>query len=187
MREIGYETPALFKHFAKVYMNEIMERKLPKIYSNFFEYDPLSSVDYTEEYTREIKNVNSSNSKSNSKNTGTSNSISNSNSSGLDVQSDTPQGQTNKQNILNGSYASNTNASENETEITDNTSTNNNTDITTENSGNANTLETYTHSMKGDNGVIVTNQYLIREFREIIVAVDEEIILELNKLFMGIY
>lgn len=96
MREIGYETPALFKHFAKVYMNEIMERKLPKIYSNFFEYDPLSSVDYTEEYTREIKNVNSSNSKSNSKNTGKSTSSSNSNSSGLDVNSDTPQ-RTNKQ------------------------------------------------------------------------------------------
>ena len=52
MREIGFETPALFKHYAKVYMQEIMERKLPKIYSNFFEYDPLSSVDYTEEYTR---------------------------------------------------------------------------------------------------------------------------------------
>lgn len=187
MREIGYETPALFKHFAKVYMNEIMERKLPKIYSNFFEYDPLSSVDYTEEYTREIKNVNSSNSKSNSKNTGKSTSSSNSNSSGLDVNSDTPQGQINKQNILNGNYASTTGASENETSINDNTDTSNNTDITTDNSGNSNTVETYTHSMKGDNGVIVTNQYLVNQYREIIVAVDEEIILELNKLFMGIY
>ena len=39
----------------------------------------------------------------------------------------------------------------------------------------------------GDNGVIVTNQYLIREFREIIIAVDEEIINELNTLFMGLY
>lgn len=41
--------------------------------------------------------------------------------------------------------------------------------------------------MKGDNGVIVTNQYLVNQYREIIVAVDEEIILELNKLFMGLY
>ena len=171
MREIGYETPQLFKHFAKVYMNEIMERKLPKIYSNFFEYDPLSSVDYTEEYTRKINNSSSSNGKSNSS--------SNSNSSGLNVSSDTPQGQINKQEILNGKYASNTNADETETSINDET--------TTQNSGNAETLETYTHTMKGDNGVIVTNQYLIREYREIIVAVDEEIILELNKLFMGIY
>ena len=98
MREIGFETPALFKHYAKVYMQEIMERKLPKIYSNFFEYDPLSSVDYTEEYTREIQ------SGSNAKGKSTSNSSNN--ASGLSVSSDTPEGQINKQEILNGKYAS---------------------------------------------------------------------------------
>lgn len=184
MREIGLETPALFKHYAKVYMNEIMERKLPKIYSNFFEYDPLSSVDYTEEYTREIKNENSSNGKSNSTNSGTSNSTSNNNASGLNVASDTPEGTVGKDAILNGTYASSTNASETESKIQDETITSNDTETTIENSGNAKTLETYTHTMKGDNGVIVTNQYLIREYREIIVAVDEEIIKELSKLFM---
>ena len=83
MREIGFETPALFKHYAKVYMQEIMERQLPKIYSNFFEYDPLSSVDYIEEYTRKIEG--------NSNNTGSSSSNSTSNSSGLNVNSDTPE------------------------------------------------------------------------------------------------
>lgn len=184
MREIGLETPALFKHYAKVYMNEIMERKLPKIYSNFFEYDPLSSVDYTEEYTREIKNENSSNEKSNSTNSGTSNYTSNNNASELNVASDTPEGTISKETILNGTYASNTNASETESSITDETTTSNDTQTTIENSGEAKTLETYTHTMKGDNGVIVTNQYLIREYREIIVAVDEEIIKELSKLFM---
>lgn len=171
MREIGFETPALFRHYAKVYMNEIMERQLPKIYSNFFEYDPLSSVDYTEEYTREITG--------NSNNTGSSNSTSNSNSSGLNVNSDTPEGQINKDEILNGKYASATNASETDTNVTDKTDT--------ENNSSSNTIEKYTHTMKGDNGVIVTNQYLIKEYREIIVAVDEEIIKELNKLFMGLY
>lgn len=168
MREIGLETPALFKHYAKVYMQEIMERKLPKIYSNFFEYDPLSSVDYTEEYTREIK------SGSNAKGKSTSNSSNN--ASGLSVSSDTPEGQINKQEILNGKYASSTGASETESSIQDTTNT--------ENEGTSSTTEKYTHSMKGDNGVIVTNQYLIREYREIIVAVDEEIIQELSKLFM---
>lgn len=184
MREIGLETPTLFKHYAKVYMNEIMERQLPKIYSNFFEYDPLSSVDYTEEYTREIKNENSSNGKSNSTNSGTSNSTSNNNASALNVASDTPEGTVGKDAILSGTYASSTNASETESSITDETTTSNDTQTTVENSGEAKTLETYTHTMKGDNGVIVTNQYLIREYREIIVAVDEEIIKELSKLFM---
>lgn len=168
MREIGFETPALFKHYAKVYMQEIMERKLPKIYSNFFEYDPLSSVDYTEEYTREIQ------SGSNAKGKSTSNSSNN--ASGLSVSSDTPEGQISKEAILNGQYASSTGASETESSIQDTTNT--------ENEGTSNTVEKYSHSMKGDNGVIVTNQYLIREYREIIVAVDEEIIQELSKLFM---
>ncbi len=149
-------------------MQEIMERKLPKIYSNFFEYDPLSSVDYTEEYTREIQ------SGSNAKGKSTSNSSNN--ASGLSVSSDTPEGQINKQEILNGKYASSTGASETESSIQDTTNT--------ENEGSSNTIEKYSHSMKGDNGVIVTNQYLIREYREIIVAVDEEIIQELSKLFM---
>lgn len=171
MREIGYETPALFKHFANVYMKEIMERQLPKIYSNFLEYDPLSNVDFTEEYTREIQGNNT--------NQGTSSSTSSSNSSGLSVNSDTPQGQINKNEILNGAYASNTGASETESQIKDST--------TTETSGNNSTIEKFTRHEEGDNGVIITNQRLVKEYREIIVAIDEEIILELNKLFMGLY
>ena len=103
MREIGFETPALFKHYARVYMNEIMERQLPKIYSNFFEYDPLSNVDFTEEYTREITGNNTGsgtqNISANNENNGSSNS--NSSSSSFGVNSDTPQTNINKQNLLN--------------------------------------------------------------------------------------
>ena len=171
MREIGFETPALFKHYAKIEMKKIMERYLPKIYSNFLEYDPLSNVDFTETYTREIAGQ--------TQNQGTSNSTSQNNSSGLNVNSDTPQGQISKQAILGGSYASQTNASETESEIEDNT--------TTENQGKSNTIETFTRHEEGDNGVIITNQRLVKEYREIIVAIDEEIINELNCLFMGIY
>ena len=171
MREIGFETPALFKHYAKIEMKKIMERYLPKIYSNFLEYDPLSNVDFTETYTREIAGQ--------TQNQGTSNSTSQNNASGLNVNSDTPQGQISKQAILGGSYASQTNASETESEIEDNT--------TTENQGKSNTIETFTRHEEGDNGVIITNQRLVKEYREIIVAIDEEIINELNCLFMGIY
>lgn len=171
MREIGFETPALFRHFALIEMEKIMERYLPKIYSNFLEYDPLSNVDFTEEYTREI--IGESN------NQGRSNSNSSNNSSGLNVNSDTPQGQINKQNILEGAYASQTNASETESIINDITNT--------ESTGNSNTIERFTKHEEGDNGVIITNQRLIKEYREIIVAIDEEIINELNSLFIGLY
>lgn len=171
MREIGFETPALFKHYVKVNMQEIMERQLPKIYSNFLEYDPLSNVDFTETYTREIEGT--------SESEGTSNSNSSNSASGLNVNSDTPQGQINKEGILSGDYASNTNASETASSIEDTTNTNS--------SGKSNTIEKFTRHQEGDNGVIITNQRLVKEYREIIVAIDEEIIKELNKLFMGLY
>lgn len=92
MRDLGFETPMMFKYYAKVKMNEIMESKLPLIYSAAIKYDPLVNVDYTEEYQ--------------STSTGTSN------NKGLSVASDTPQGQINRAAILSGSYASSTSASD---------------------------------------------------------------------------
>lgn len=171
MREIGLETPYLFRHYAITTMNEIMSKYLLKIYTQFLEYDPLSSVDYIEEYKREIENEQSSN--------GTSNSNSSSNADGLNINNDTPQQKITKQNLNNGLYASSVSQSETNSEIKDKT--------TTENEGKSKTIEKYTHSMKGDNGVIVTNQYLVREFRDLAQNFNLEIINELNSLFMGLF
>lgn len=171
MREIGFETPALFKHYAKVTMQEIMERYLPKIYSNFFEYDPLSNVDFTETYTREIAGE--------SANEGNSNSTSKQNAEGLNITNNTPQSRITKQDLETGAYASQVSQSDTETNIEDNTNTTS--------SGTSNTIETFTRHEEGDNGVIITNQRLVKEYREIIVAIDEEIINELGSLFMAIY
>ncbi len=90
VREIGFETVGLFKHQVKVAMQEIMEEKLPLIYSASIEYDPLVNVDFTESYT------------------GNNSGSSSSNSEGLTINSDTPQGQINKASILAGNYASTT-------------------------------------------------------------------------------
>ena len=163
MREIGYETIGLFKHYAKVYMQEIMERYLPLIYSNSINYDPLVNVDYTESFERTING------------TGESESNSTNQASGLSVNSDTPQGQISKTAILNGTYASNTGASETESSINDTTSSSNNTD------------ETYTKKVKGNSGVSATAQKMIQQYRENIISIDEQIIKELDKLFMGLY
>lgn len=94
MREIGLETPALFKLKLKAMMNEIMEEYLPVIYSTAIEYDPLVNVDYTESYEGENSGESTSN------------------SSGLTVSSDTPQGQISKEAILAGTYASSTTGNE---------------------------------------------------------------------------
>ena len=159
MREIGFETPALFKHYAKVYMQEIMERKLPLIYSSSIKYDPLVNVDYTETFDRTA----SGEASSNSTNSG----------SGLAVNSDTPQGEINKENILNGSYATSTGASESTSNINDNSNSSNE--------------ENYIKKVKGNSGVSATAQKMVEQYRQNIIAIDEEIIKELNKLFMGLY
>lgn len=93
MREIGLETPALFKLKLKVMLNEIMEEYLPVIYSTAIEYDPLINVNYSETYMGSDS----------------------SSGSGLTVASDTPQGQISKEAILAGTYASSTGANESST------------------------------------------------------------------------
>lgn len=163
MREIGFETPALFKHYAKIYMQEAMEKYLPLIYSASIKYDPLVNVDYSEEFNRNIDNL------SNGSSTSTSN------SSGLNVNSDTPQGQITKSNILAGNYATSTGANENE--VYDNTSSN-----TT-----GATEESYLKKVKGNSGVSATAQKMIEQYRQNIIAIDRDIIKEMNILFMGLY
>lgn len=171
MREIGFETPELFKHYAKLTMNEIMESKLPLIYTTALEYDPLVNVDFTETFNRttEGEGENKGNSKSNAKN----------NASGLNINSDTPQGEINKESILNGNYATNTSASETESNITDETNTTSS--LTNKNK------EEFTRHLKGNQGISATYQAMIKQFRENIVSVDREIINELQTLFMGLY
>ena len=163
MRESGLETIGLFRHYAKVLMQELMEEYLPLIYSASIEYNPLINVDYTETFNRIADN------------TGESNSTSNNSASGLVVSSNTPQGQISKQGILNGNYASSTSANENESSITDRTTTE------------GNITETYSKNVKGNSGVSATSQKMILQYRENIIAIDRKIIQELNILFMGLY
>ena len=179
MEQIGFETMGLFKQKVKITMNEIMESKLPLIYSRAIEYDPLVNVDYTETFERTIENEGNLSQET----SGSSSSNSNSNSSGLTVGSDTPQGQINKTDILNGTYASGTNASETEAHVTDGTSS------SQETSGNStnNTDENYTKRVKGNSGVSATAQRMVQQFRDNIRAIDYEIITELEDLFMIIY
>lgn len=171
MREIGLETPFLFKHYAKIKMEEIMESKLPLIYSNSISYDPLVNVDYKEIFTRNIKD--------DIINRGSSTSNTNQNSSGLTVNSDTPQGQIDKDSILEGDYASQTSAGES-TQTTNDT-------VSTSSNENKNTNENYSKHMIGNSGVSATAQKMIEQYRDNIRAIDKEIIEELNTLFMGIW
>jgi hypothetical protein len=175
MRESGFETVGLFKHYAKVTMQEIMEKYLPLIYSSSIKYDPLVNVDYTETFEREAENTNETTS------TGNSTSNSTNTSSALNVNSDTPQGQINKSAILQGEYASSTSANENEGNISDTT------DTTSNSSATGNTNENYTKRVRGNSGVSATAQKMVEQYRQNIIAIDTQIIKELGILFMGLY
>lgn len=171
MREIGFETPALFSHYAKVTMQELMEEKLPLIYSSCIKYDPLINVDYTETFEREQEGTASNN--------GESNSNSNSNSESLNINNSTPQTRITKQDLNTGAYANNVAQSNNNSNINDKT--------TTKNDGSSKSNESYKKQIKGNSGVSATAQKMIEQYRQNIIAIDRDIIQELNILFMGLY
>lgn len=171
MREIGFETPGLFKHYALITMQEIMEEKLPLIYSSSIKYDPLVNVDYTETFEREQEGTASNN--------GESNSNSNSNSESLNINNSTPQTRITKQDLETGAYANNVAQSENNSNINDKT--------TTKNDGSSKSNESYKKQVKGNSGVSATAQKMIEQYRQNIIAIDRDIIQELNILFMGLY
>ena len=154
-REIGFETIEKFRYYTRITMKEIMESKLPLIYSASIEYDPLVNVDYTESFNRNL---------------GTSHSNSSS-GSGVVISSDTPQTNITKANILAGNYASNASATEQEASGSDTTQTG----------------ENYQKTVRGNSGVSATAQKMVEQYRNNIRAIDYEIILELNDLFMGLF
>lgn len=167
MQEIGLETVGLFKRKVKVAMQEIMEEKLPLIYSASLKYNPLTNVNYTETYSGTSTN----------ENTSSSDTTATSDSSGLTVNSDTPQGQIDKQAILGGAYASSTSANEIEDSA--------NTQSSGESSGTG--TQDYTKHYEGNQGISATYQRMIQQYRENIRAIDREIIEDLRDLFMIIY
>lgn len=158
-REIGTDAIGQFILFTRDKIREIMETYAPIIYSASIKYDPLVNVNFSETYSGTSG--------------ATSNSNTTSNGSGLVVNSDTPQGQINKNQILQGKYASSTGANE---------STNSGTSTT-----NSDGREEYVKTTKGNSGVSATSQSMIRQYRDVIRAVNTEIIYELEPLFMGLY
>lgn len=151
MRESGLETIGLFKHYAKVKMQELMEYYLPLIYSASINYDPLVNVDVTTTVSRRVDDAGTNN------------------ASGLTINSDTPQGEISKANILAGNYATNTQGGE------------------STNSSTSQTIESSSTNTKGNSGVSATAQKMIEQYRQNIRNIDYEIIKDLNSLFMGLY
>lgn len=158
-REIGTDAIGQFMLFVKDKMREIMETYVPIIYSSSIKYDPLVNVNFSETYSGTSG--------------ASSQTSSNSQGSGLNIASDTPQGQISKSDILKGKYASSTNANE--------------TEATTTGTSSSDGREEYVKTTKGNSGVSATSQAMIKQYRDVIRAVNTEIVYELAPLFMGLY
>lgn len=166
-REIGFETWGLFKHYAKLEMKLLMEYYLPLIYSRCIDYDPLKNNDYTETYLSNVQTDTESSGQSSS-NTSTEN-------TGKNKFSDTPN--VGLDNIEQGKYL--TTAT-----INDSTGTGiGNSASSNESKENIN--QSYSKNIQGRSSI--TPQNMIKQFRENIIAIDNEIIKKLNPLFMGLY
>lgn len=161
MREIGTDSIGSFRLFITDLMSEVMETYAPLIYTVSIKFDPLTDVNVTESFERTNETV------------GSNNSVTSSNGSSLNVGSDTPQGQINKSEILQGKYATSTSANEDT-----NTSTG-----SSESTGSG--KEKYTRSTVGHTST--TAQKLIQQYRDNIRAINTEIIYRLEPLFMGLY
>lgn len=163
LREIGQDSIGSFILMVKDKMSELMETYAPLIYSSSIKYDPLVNVNFKEIYDRTTDNNERTNSSSQS------------NGTSLNINSDTPQGNIDKDDIIEGKYASNTAGAE---------SSGTNSDASSrEDSG----REHYIRQTIGNSGVSATSQAMIKQYREIIRALNTEIVYELEELFMGIY
>lgn len=166
-REIGLETPAQFKHFLKMRLNEIMP-----YYNQLYEsvdvlkrLDPLQNVNTTETLSKNIEQDVSS--------TQSGESESESESTSKNVFQDTPQSRLGDVN-----YATTIN------DDTGNGSTTSNVSNTSESQ--ANTMESYEKKQIGSYGMRYPAE-VIMEWRKAFLNIDVQILDNLNDLFMGVY
>lgn len=161
-REIGLETPALFNRFLNRKMNEVMPY-FNKLYnSELIVIEPLTRLDYTENYNRTAKT------NTNTTSTGTSS------DDRMDVHSDTPQGMLSIGDIETNTYASDANIGK--------------ASATTKGSsdGMQNTMDNYIKHVLGNNAGR-TDSEMLMQFRETFLNIDMLVIETLEDLFMTIY
>lgn len=213
-REIGMETPGLFRFYLNRTMHEIMPYYNQLYKTTVLEYNPLHNVDYTEEH--EIKRTHDndviSDTEFKGNDTTTSESSSTSNGSSQDtthsemttnnkhLSADTPQVLIDVDTIDDATYASEikfdrnngvtdqSGTSSQENSAHGNSEVTNVSDNTTKNTRNDSGMntESFLRKLHGNYGV-KTTQSLIKEERDLIINIDMQIIRDLESCFMNIF
>lgn len=165
--EIGFETPALFRHYLNSTMNEIMPYYNTLYTKQVSLLDKLeTNVNVREEYSGNSTTNNTANSTSSS--TGQSNS--------KNLFQDTPQGSLDTTDLDNQSYATNVTFDKN------NTSTN----ISDNSSNSGRGTNDYIKTIIGNNGGRYSID-LLNDIKNNLLNIDMLIINDLNTLFMQIF
>lgn len=189
-REIGFETPQLFKRFLNRKLNEIMPYYNKLYETELLEYDPLTNYNRTEVTNRGEAVQNAINSSENGQvnDSGNSSNQSSGSSSGKSVYSDTPQGFLQNTDIDANTYASSADKSQNTTSGSGSNTYQSarETSSSVATTGNSNTTENITKSITGKDGSKSFAE-LIQEYRNTLLNIDMLIIDELEPLFMGIW
>ena len=167
--EIGFETPALFRHFLKTKLNEIMPyyNLLFKAQKEVVESSNVfSNVTLKETMEREI----------NLESTSKGNSTTSTNGKSKGVSQDTPQGRLKLQDIDDYDYASQIvlNKNEGSANVTDNTSST------------GNNLENYVKTISGNNGKMYNIEVLQKALNGF-MNINTRLLKELEPLFMGVF
>lgn len=209
-REIGLETPELFKYFLQNKMNEIMPYYNQLYKSESIDYNPLYNIDITETFERDVDNTNATSSIGENINTtdrtGNTTNETNNNSTtqntesnkGKTIQNDVPQSGITSEQIDNNTYVtayskdmqdntSNSSITDNGTNNTDyndkaNSKENNKQNVDIK----ANTTENYVRKTIGSSAGLPFSK-AIKQWREVMINIDMQIINELPNLFIGIW
>ena len=177
MDEIGFETPALFRHYLKTKLNEIMPY-YNILYKAQFDMinnsNPFDNVNLREEFERTIEQDTTSSGSS------TSNGSQSSSTEAKNVFQNTPSGNLKNSDINNFSYATNITLDGGSGSGT----TQNQVNDTTESLGS--NLENYIKTISGNNGKMY-NIELMNKALDSFRNINSKLLSELESLFMGVY
>lgn len=213
-REIGQETPGLFKFYLNRTMNEIMPYYNQLYKTTILEYNPIHNVDYTEEHeiTRTHENVvdttgtfvgtdktnTTVESSSNASSNDSTHSEMDTNNKHIDI--DTPQSSLDITDIDSVTYASEIKFDKNNG-ITDQSGTSSqessanssaevNNDLsntsTNKRDDTGMNTESFLRKLRGNYGV-KTTQTMIKEERDLIINIDMQVIRDLEDCFMNVF
>ena len=195
-REIGYETYGLWKLKLATKLNEIMPYYNKLYESELLEFNPLNNVIVQTTHEKMLVGANVTNSNvdttENKTESRDKHSLSNNRAENetTDAYSDTPQGALT--DVMSGEYLTTANDTKttgesNSTNVTSDTAEKNGAGNRSEQTEHSmNTTEQYIESISGNNGN-KSFAKLLEEYRKTILNIDEQIIGELNSLFMLIW